>query len=76
MHHITDKHRYWTGLMFLVRFALFLLFAFNALGDPSVNLRAIGFVSGTLQIAYTLFGNRIYKTWYLNTLEFSFIVNL
>ena len=40
----TDKHRYWTGLMLLVRCALFLLFAFNALGDPSIaiNLLAIG----------------------------------
>ena len=72
----TDKHRYWTGLMLLVRCALFLLFAFNALGDPSVNLRAIGCVTATLHIVYTLLGNRIYKTWYLNALELSFIVNL
>ena len=72
----TDKHRYWTGLMLLVRCALFLLFAFNALGDPSVNLLAIGSVSAILHIVYTLLGNRIYKTWYLNTLELSFIVNL
>ena len=72
----TDKHRYWTGLMLLVRCVLFLLFAFNVHGDPSVNLRAIGCVTATLHIVYTLLGNRIYKTWYLNTLELSFIVNL
>ena len=72
----TDKHRYWTGLMLLVRCALFLLFAFNALGDPSVNLLAIGSVTVILHIIYTLLGNRIYKTWYLNTLELSFIANL
>ena len=72
----TDKHRYWTGLMLLVRCALFLLFAFNALGDPSVNLLAIGCATVILLIVYALLGNRIYKTWYLNALELSFIANL
>ena len=72
----TDKHRYWTGLLLLVRCALFLLFAFNTLGDPSINLLAIGSVTVVLLIVYALLGNRIYKTWYLNVLELSFIVNL
>ena len=72
----TDKHCYWTGLMLLVRCMLLLLFAFNALGNPSVNLLAIGCVTALLGIVYALLGNRIYKTWYLNTLELSFIVNL
>ena len=72
----TDKHRYWTGLLLLVRCALFLLFAFNTLGDPSVNLLAIGSVTVVLLIVYALLGNRIYKTWYLNVLELSFTVNL
>ena len=72
----TDKHRYWTGLMLLVRCILFLVFAVNALGDPSVNLLAIGSVTTVLLIVYAAFGNRIYKTLYLNMLELSFIVNL
>ena len=72
----TDKHRYWIGLMLLVRCALFLLFAFNALGDPSINLLAIGCATAILPIVYAVLGNRIYKTWYLNVLELSFIVNL
>ena len=72
----TDKHRYWTGLMLLVRCALFLLFAFNALGDPSINLLAIGCVTTLLLIVYAVLGNRIYKTWCLNVLEVSFIANL
>ena len=33
-----DKHRYWTGLLLLVRLILYLVSAVNALGDPSVNL--------------------------------------
>ena len=72
----TDKHRYWTGLMLLVRCVLFLLFAFNAVGDPSINLLAIISITVVLLIIYALLGNRIYKTWYLNVLELSFIVNL
>ena len=72
----TDKHRYWTGLMLLVRCILFLLFAFNALGDPSVNLLAVGSVTAMLPIIYAIFGSRIYKARYLNILELSFIANL
>ena len=72
----TDKHRYWPGLMLLVRCALFLLFAFNVLGDPSINLLAVVAVTAILPIVYALLGNRIYKTWYLNTLELSIIANL
>ena len=72
----TSKHRYWTGLMLLVRCILFLLFALNALGDPSVNLLAIGSVTAVLLIAYALLGKTIYKSWYLNVLELSFIANL
>jgi len=32
------KHRYWTGLLLLLRCALFLVFAFNVTGDDSINL--------------------------------------
>ena len=35
------KHRYWTGLLLLVRCALFLVFAFNISGNDSVNLFVI-----------------------------------
>ena len=62
--------------MLLVRCVLFLIFAFNALGDPDINLLAIASVTGMLLIFYALFGNRIYENWYLNVLELSFIANL
>ena len=71
-----DKHRYWTGLMLLLRFVLFLISAVNvnALGDPSVNLLAIA--SATVLTLPTILGSRIYKTWTLGLLETSFILNL
>ena len=71
-----DKHRYWTGLMLVVRCILFLIFAFNALGDPSINHFVIAFASTVLLLLIALVGNRIYKTIYLNILEMSFIANL
>ena len=71
----TDKHRYWTGLMLLLRFVLFLISAVNALGDPSVNLLAIASIT-TVILPTILAGTRIYKTWSLGLLETSFIINL
>ena len=71
-----DKHRYWTGLMLVVRCILFLVFAFNALGDPSINHFVIVIASTVLLLLIALLGNRIYKTWYLNILEMSFVANL
>ena len=70
----TNKHRYWTGMMLLLRLVLFLISAVNALGDPSVNLLAIA--SATILIPPTILGLRIYKTWSLGLLEMSFIINL
>ena len=36
-----DRHRYWTGLLLLVRIALFLMFSVNVSGDPAINLLVI-----------------------------------
>ena len=70
----TNKHRYWTGMMLLLRLVLFLISAVNALGDPSVNLLAIA--SATVLTLPTILGCRIYKTWSLGILETSFVINL
>ena len=72
----TDKHRYWTGLMLLLRLVLFFTSAVNALGDPSVNLLAIGSTTVVILMLPIILGSRIYKTWSLGLLETSFIVNL
>ena len=69
-----NKHRYWTGLLLLLRFVLFLVSAVNVLGDPSVNLLAIASI--TAAIPPIILGSRIYKTWSLGLLETSFIFNL
>ena len=72
----TPKHRYWTGLLLLLRCILFLVNALcNARNDSSFNLIIIGCVC--LGLAVVSWMNcRIYKKWYLEVLEASFILNL
>ena len=68
-------HRYWTGLLLLVHCALFLVFAFNISGDNSINLLVIS--SATLGIiGWFALSGMVYESWYLNTLEVSFILNI
>ena len=69
-----NKHRYWSGLLLVTRFCLFLVFAFNVNGDTSVNILAIAICLIGLQTTFVLF--TVYKAWYLNVLEASFIINL
>ena len=69
------KHRYWTGLLLLLRCALFLVFAFNVTGDDSINLLVISATALGTSVIFGLVG-MVYKSWYLNALELSFILNL
>ena len=66
------RHRYWTGLLLLVRVLLYLISAFC---EPNVNLLMIICVAGGLLLFSSLTG-RIYKNWQLNVLESSFIFNI
>ena len=69
------RHRYWPGLLLVVRFILLLVFAFNPQQDPSINLLAILVGTGTLQLwAWTSGG--VYKNRYLDALEGLFALNL
>ena len=69
------QHRFWTGLFLLLRCALFLVFAFNFSGDNSVNLLVISSAILGIFVGFALLG-KVYKNWYLNALEVSFILNL
>ena len=67
--------RNWTGFILLVRCALFLTFAFNVLGNASVNLLAI--VSVTTGLAGLVWvRNRIYENVFNDFLEAIFLLNL
>ena len=69
------KHRYWPGLLLVLRFVLLLVSAFNYQQDPSVNLLAILVGTGILQIWAWVSGG-VYKNWCLDALESSFTLNL
>ena len=69
------EHRYWHGLLLVVRTCLFLIFAFNRLGNPNVNLLAIGVCTIALFALLVLIGGNVYVNWYLQILDISFVVN-
>ena len=69
------KHRYWPGLLLVLRFVLLLVFASNPQQDPSVNLITILVGAGILQMWAWVSGG-VYRNWCLNALEGSFVLNL
>ena len=69
------KHRYWPGLLLVLRFALLLVFAFNPQQDPSINLLSILVGTGILQL-WTWISGGVYRNWCLDALEGSFALNL
>ena len=70
-----ENHRYWTGLLLVVRFVLLLVFGTNVFGEESENLLAISAASFGL-LAWLWMIGTVYKNWYLGVLEASFILNL
>ena len=62
------KHRYWTGLLLFIRFALYLVFALNVSGDPGVNLLAIITSVVGLFMVKGQFG-RVYQSAFVDAIE-------
>ena len=69
------KHRYWPGLLLVLRFALLLVFALNPQQDPNINLLVILLGSAILQLWAWISGG-VYKNWCLDALEGTFALNL
>ena len=70
-------YRYWTGLLLLIRAALYIIAAINVSNDPGVNLLAIGFVIFSILILKgCLKKNKVYKKWPLELLEVISYINL
>ena len=72
------KHRYWPGLLLVLRFVLLLAFAieFSPQQDrTSINLLSILVVAGILQL-WALISGGVYRDWCLDALEGSFVLNL
>ena len=69
------KHRYWPGLLLVLRFVLLLVFALNPQQDPNINLLVILLGAGVLQLWAWVSGG-VYRNWCLDALEGSFVLNL
>ena len=69
------KHRYWPGLLLVLRFFLLLVFALNPLQDPNIKLLAILVGTGILVVWAWVCGG-VYRNWCLDALEGSFVLNL
>ena len=69
------KHRYWHGLLLVLRFFLLLVFALNPLQDPNIKLLAILVGTGILVVWAWVCGG-VYRSWCLDALEGSFALNL
>ncbi len=67
--------RYWTGLLLLVRCALYIVFSFNSLGASTESLLAINIVFTTLVIIAWL-SVQIYESFLSNIIEASVYLNL
>ena len=65
-----DKYHFWTGFLLLVRSILYLVFAFNTPGDPSLNLLVITLTLLSLTVRFGIF-HPVFKKRYYNMLEFS-----
>ena len=70
-----NKHRYWTGLLLLIRTAILVAISINSAADPGVNLLTVG-CSAVFILSFSLIVGGVYKKWYLTVLELSFLINL
>ena len=72
----TPKHRYWTGLLLIVRIILYLVSAINTSNDPTVVLTAISFTTCCIFALKGFIGSRMYRKWTVDVLETFFYLNI
>ena len=74
----TPKHRYWTGLLLLVRVLLYIASAVNVSDDPRIDLLIVGIVLICILLVKEIISvsGRVYKKWPIEILEVSCYVNL
>ena len=70
-----SKHRYWTGLLLLVRIALYFVAAVNVSGGPKVTLASITIAVGCIVIVKSFIGS-IYKKWEVDFIEIISYLNI
>ena len=69
------NHRYWTGLLLVIRTVLLVIFSLNQDNNPTINLICIAVFSFIL-LAWLYFTGWVYESLLNNCLEFIFLLNL
>ena len=70
------KYRFWTGLLLLMRVALYLTSALNVSSDPRVDLLSVLFITVSLLALRVILGvKRTYQKFALDLLETTFLLN-
>ena len=69
------QHRYWTGMLLIIRIILLVVFSLNRSNDLTINLLCISIFSFIL-LAWLYFTRWIYESFLNNLLELVFILNL
>ena len=64
-----SRHRYWTGLLLLVRVGIYLVSAFTPFGDPTITLLFTTFIVICFLFYINMFQVRVYKHRFINILE-------
>jgi hypothetical protein len=67
------KHRYWTGVLLLIRVIILMIFTLNQTNNPSINLITILVMSVALATYASYIG--VYKSWPYNILEIISLLN-
>ena len=71
-----NEYRYWPGLLLVLQCILVLVFAFNVLGNPSVNLLAISVCTLVFVVTLTRFTGKVYVNHYINAIDASHLLNI
>ena len=72
----TPKHRYWTGLLLIVRIVLYLVAAVNVSNDPIIAVTAVTFVVCCIVLLKAFIVNLRYRKWSIEVLETFFCLNV
>ena len=72
----SDKHRYWTGLLLIIRVVLILISITTEGRSPTIPLASIIFLLGVLFVLKMTYAKKLYKDWPVDVLETAMIFNL
>ena len=68
------KHRYWTGVLLIIRVVVLIVFSVNQTNNPAINLLTVAIVVLIILVYFAYM--RVYKNWLHSLLEIISFLNL